>query len=385
MSERSSSNRSLFILFSVIMLDLVGFGIVVPILPFYAEQYGAKASVMGWILTSYSLMQFIFSSFWGRFSDRIGRKPTMLITMAGAATGLVILGSAHSLTMIFAGRIISGIFAANISVASAYVTDVTTEENRTRGMGLIGAAFGVGFLLGPAMGGALSRYGYAVPVFAAAGLTVLNMIYAFFRLEEPRQHRHVTDAADLVTEPSQKSVFHQPAVVKICIVNFVFTLSVTQLESIFAFFMMDRFQFDALHVSYVLALMALVMVMIQGGLIKTLSQKFGEPVLLISGTAITMVAFGLIPSSMTVVTLLLPLSLAALGRGVSQPSMMSLVSKQAHHKTRGAVMGAFQSSASLGRVLGPALAGYLYDYWYPSPFYFAALMMGVVFVLALNL
>lgn len=379
MSSSTKPDHGLLILFSVVVLDLIGFGVVVPILPFYAEQYGASATVLGLLLTSYSGMQFLFSSLWGRLSDRIGRKPVMILTMGGVCLGLILTGIADSLFVVFIGRILSGIFAANISVASAYVADITTEENRSKGMGMIGAAFGIGFLLGPALGGVLSHYGYHVPILSAALLTAINMIYASIRLKEPpRHHAHPEEII------KTKVLSHRP-ILKLCLLYFIFTLSVTQLEAVFAFFMMDRFHYDAMHVAYILAMMALIMVMIQGGLIRLLTQKYGENILLISGVMILAFSFFFIPKSATVPLLLLPLSFAAVGRGISQPSLLSLVSRKAPPHMRGAVMGTFQASASLGRVVGPALAGLFYDQWQASPFYFAALLMAAVFVMAINL
>lgn len=376
MSSHSKSNRDLLILFSVVVLDLIGFGIVMPILPFYAKQYGASATMLGFLLTSYSLMQFLFSSIWGKLSDKIGRKPVMLLTMAGSCAGLVLLGFANSLFLLFVGRILSGCFAANISVASAYVSDVTTEENRSKGMGMIGAAFGVGFLLGPALGGILSPHGYHVPILTAAVLTGLNTIYASWKLSEPERHHHHPE------EMIKTNILTHRPILKMCILYLVFTLAVTQLESIFAFYMMNRFSFDAMHVAYILAMMALIMIAIQGGLIRPLTRKYGETLLLLSGAILLSLSFFFIPKSATVPLLLLPLGLASIGRGISQPSLMSLVSKRSPAHMRGAVMGTFQASASLGRVLGPAIAGLLYDHWQPAPFYFASAMMGVVFLLS---
>ncbi len=378
MSTEVKPTRSLLILFSVIVLDLIGFGVVMPILPFYAQQFGANATVLGLLLTSYSAMQFLFSSLWGKLSDRIGRKNVLLITIFGSALSLTLLGLADSLFLLFAGRILSGIFAANISVASAYVTDVTTEENRAKGMGMIGAAFGVGFLLGPALGGALSGHGYHLPILTAAGLSGLNWLYALWRLPEPQRHHHVEDKINT-------SLLSNKAILKLCLTYFVFTLGVTQLESTFAFYMKDRFAFDAMHVAYILAMMALIMITIQGGLIRQLTQKYGENLLLISGALILSVAFFFVPKSPTVALLLLPLSLASVGRGLSQPALMSLVSKKAPHHMRGGVMGTFQASASLGRVFGPVLAGTLYDHWQASPYYLAGTMMAIVFGLSLSL
>lgn len=375
----SNSNRSLLILFSVVVLDLIGFGIVVPILPFYAQQFGANATILGFLLMSFSLMQFAGSSFWGRLSDKFGRKTILLITMAGSCAGLIMVGAAPSLLVLFAGRILSGFFSANISVASAYVSDVTTEENRAKGMGLIGAAFGVGFLLGPALGGVLSKYSYATPMYAAAGLTALNLIYASLRLPEPKRH-HATDPL----LPKTKVLSHKP-IFKLCFIYFIFSVGVTQLESVFAFFMMDRFQYDAMHVAYILALMALIMILIQGGLIRMLTQKYGETLLILSGALILAFAFFFVPRSTTVALLLFPLCIASVGRAVSQPALMSLVSKKSPPHMRGAVMGTFQASASLGRVIGPAVAGILYDHWQAGPFYFAAVLLVIVFFAAINL
>ncbi len=378
MTVKPKTDRSLLILFSVVVLDLIGFGVVMPILPFYAKQYGIGASLLGVLLTSYAAMQFAFSPVWGRLSDRVGRKPVLLLTMTGSCAGLILLGTAHSLLMIFVGRILSGIFAANISVASAYVSDVTTEENRTRGMGLIGAAFGIGFLLGPALGGILSSHGYHVPILAAAGLTLVNTVYAFVRLPEPPRHHHT----DMTIRT--RSLSH-PGVLRMCLTNFLFTVALSQLEAVFAFFMMDRFSYDAMHVSYILALMALITVIVQGGLIRPLSQRYGESMLLVSGALILCLAFLFVPYSGSVALLLVPLAFSSVGRGISQPSLLSLISKKSPSHMKGAVMGTFQASASLARVAGPLLAGLLYDHWQASPFFFAAGLMAVVFLISVGL
>jgi MFS family permease len=208
-------------------------------------------------------------------------------------------------------------------------------------------------------------------------LTALNMIYAAIKLEEPPRHHHID-------EPKTSILTHRP-IMKLCVLFFVFTVGVSQLESIFAFFMMDRFHYDAMHVGYILALMALVMITIQGGLIRTLTKKYGEPLLLICGVLILAVSFFFIPNVPTVPLLLLPLLFAGVGRALSQPSLFSLVSKKSPPHMRGTVMGTFQASASLGRVVGPAVAGALYDHWQPAPFYLAAVLLAAVFLLATTL
>ncbi len=376
----AKNRNSLLILFSVVVLDLVGFGIVIPILPFYAEAYGADAMTLGFLLTSYAAMQFIFSPLWGKLSDRIGRKNVLLITMAGAALGLLLLGLADSLWMLFAGRILSGIFGANISVATAYVTDVTSEENRAKGMGLIGAAFGIGFILGPAIGGLLSPYGYSVPLLFAAGLSALNVIYAYFQLQES----HSTQG-ERPSSPKTLTLLSDPYIRRVCSINFFFTLGVTQLEATFAFFMMDRFDFDARQVAYVMVMMAAIMVAIQGGLIKRLVLRFGERGLLLAGGVFLALGFFWIPFNHRWILLLLPLAICSVGRGIGQPSLLSLASKETEEADRGAIMGLFQSSASLARVLGPVTAGWLYDSRQALPYYLATILMGLVFVLSLGL
>jgi len=373
------SKSSLLILFSVIVLDLIGFGIVIPILPFYAEQYGANATLLGLLLTSYAVMQFLFSPIWGKLSDQIGRKKVLLLTMGGSVLGLLILGLAHSLTLLFVGRILSGAFGANISVASAYVTDVTTPENRAKGMGMIGAAFGIGFILGPAFGGMLSVYGYSVPILAAAGLGAVNVVYAMFRLGESHSENPKSERA------SRASVLQIPLVRKLCAINFLYTLGVNQLESIFAFFMADRFHYDARHVGYVLAVMALIMVGIQGGMIKRLVLRFGEKRLVTLGSILLAVAFLFVPESPTVWLLLIPLAISSVGRGISQPSLMSLVSRGGNESDHGTIMGTFQAAASLARVVGPLLAGLLYDHDHSLPFFLAFGLLAVVFFLSFDI
>ena len=176
---QQAPRAALVVLFSVVVVDLIGFGIVVPILPFYARMYGASATELGLLMASYAAMQAVFAPIWGRLSDRFGRRAVVLTTIAGTSLALFTLGSASSLSWIFAARILAGAFGANISVASAYVTDVTATEERTRWMGMIGASFGVGFLFGPAIGGLLAPYGYPVPMLVAGGVAAVNWIVAF--------------------------------------------------------------------------------------------------------------------------------------------------------------------------------------------------------------
>lgn len=375
------ARRSLLTLLSMVTIDLIGFGVVIPILPFYAEAYGASATVLGVLLTSYAAMQFLFAPLWGRFSDRFGRRRTMLLTLAGTGLALTFLGFASSLWGLFAARILGGVFAANVSVATAYITDLTPEEERTRWMGLIGAAFGVGFLLGPGLGGALAPLGYAVPIRVAAVLAGVNWIYAFFVLREPERHR----PRDGEHGASSLTALGQVEVRRLCVACFIFTCAVSQLETVFAFFMMDRFGYDARHVAFILVAMALIMAVIQGGLIRSLAHRFGERRLLLCGGILLAGAFAAVPWARPVSVLMIPLAISAVGRAIAHPSMLSLVSSAADEDHRGTVMGSFQASASLARVFGPVVAGLLYDRHLALPFLVASLLMAVVVVLTTRL
>ncbi len=393
--------RSLAILFSVIVIDLIGFGIVVPILPYYANSLDTSPTVLGLLLAVYPALQFVFSPIWGRLSDRIGRRPVMLATIAGTAGSLVVVGLADSLAGLFAGPILGGIFAANNSVATAYLTDITAEEERTRWMGMLGASFGIGFILGPAIGGLLAPdldgtwpaaavfgtaiaarvapFGYGIPMLLAAIMAGLNFFYAIWALEEPQRHRTGERSA------SRLEVLRNPQVRRLCAINLAFTLGVTQLESIFAYFMIDTYQFDASSVAFIFVGMAILMAGIQGGAIRSLAERFGERKLMLFGMALLAGSLLIVPFMPNVGLTLLPLALSAVGRGIGQPPILSLVSMTATPATRGSVMGTFQSSASLGRVFGPAAAGVLYGFSHAGPFMLASALILAACLMSIGL
>lgn len=383
MSENAPQPRppGLTVLFSVVVIDLIGFGIVVPILPFWSERFGANALILGILVASHAAMQFIFSPRWGRLSDRIGRRPVMLITIAGTALALLLLGLADSLVEIFVARLLSGLFGANISVATAYLTDVTEEADRTRWMGMIGACFAVGFTLGPPLGGVLARFGHGTPMLVAAGMSAINLVWAAIRLREPARRAERPEA----TMNSRLEVLRNPRIGRLCLVYFLFSVAVTQLETTFAFLMSHRFGYDELGVGMILLAMAILMGGIQGGAMKRLAARFHERRLILVGLGLTSLAFATIPLPTSVALLLLPLALGGVGRGISQPSMMSLVSMRAEAGSTGIVMGVFQSCASAARVVGPLVAGALYDLNPDFPYLLAAVLTAVAALTALQI
>lgn len=364
-------------LFLVIVIDLIGFGMMIPILPFYARDYGASGTMLGLILTSYAAMQFVAAPFWGRLSDRIGRRSVLALTMLGVGGSLIIVGLANSLAMILVGRALGGLFAGNIGVATAYVTDITSEQDRAKGMGMIGAAFGVGFILGPAIAGLLVPYGHNVPILVAAGVSIVNALSIRFRLKEtaPTAPRRAASA---------ESPLRNPYIFRLCASNFMFTFAIAQLEAVFAFYMLDRFGCDARQVAHILVAMAMIMVGVQGGLIRRLAPKFGEKKLVIFGSAVLALCFASMPLAGSVALMMIPLCLSSLGRGTAQPALLSLASLGSDASNRGAVMGSFQSAASLARVAGPIVAGALYDLSHAGPFYVAALVMAALAAMSIR-
>jgi MFS family permease len=373
-----ADRTSLLILLSIVVVDLIGFGIVMPILPFYAEEFGANGLELGVVLTGYAAMQFVFARAWGRLSDRIGRRRVLIFTVSGTCVSLLLLGLADSLVAVLGARMLAGVFAANVSVASAYITDATDADERTRWLGLLGACFAVGFLLGPAIGGLLAPFGHHVPMLFAAALAAANAVHAMFSLHEPP--RHAQDGDGVSTD-----VLRDPEVRRICLTNLIFAVAVTQLESMFAFYMSDEFGFDARQVAFLLVGMAIATGLVQGGGLRPLVNRFGEKKLAVGGFTGLAVAFAAIPEASSVAWLLVPLLGSAFARGVGQPSLMGLASFSADAARRGAVMGTFQSAGSLARVVGPLVAGALYDYNHSGPFWLAAVAMSVAVLMALRL
>jgi DHA1 family tetracycline resistance protein-like MFS transporter len=378
--SKPSSQKSLYILLGVIAIDLIGFGIAIPVLPYLAKEQAEGGFVLGMLLASYAAMQFVFAPIWGRVSDRIGRRPVILLTIAGTSACLLLLGLAESLPLLFLARILGGVFGANISVATAYIGDMTEPEDRTRWMGLIGATFALGFTLGPVIGGLLSHYGYAVPMLFASGIAAINFVLALVVLVEPEKHGEQVISAGRLEMLSKSAVLRH-----LTSINFIFTLAVSQLESLFVYFMIGRYAYEPWDVAWIMLLMAVVMGGIQGGGIRSLAKRFGEKQLLFSGVTLMAVAFLAIPLTHSVAILLIPLVGSAVGRAISQPSMLSLASLEATPATRGSVMGVFQSGASLARTIGPMLAGLLYDQSDAYPFAFAGLLMVIAVPMCLRL
>ena len=355
----------LLVIFVTVFIDLVGFGIVIPVLPFYVEgsRFGASPRAVGLLFASYSIMQLVFSPILGRLSDRYGRRPVLFFSLLGTSAGFFILGFATTLWMLFAGRIIDGITGGNISTAQAYIADVTTEENRAKGMGLIGAAFGLGFIFGPAIGGILSRWGAHVPFMFAGALSLANATLLYFVLPETVTPDHPARASAASGRWSQLvRSLGQARLAYVLAVYFLLVTAFSVMTSSFGLFTLYRFGFDAHDTGWIFAFVGVVGAVVQGGLISRLVKAFGEPSLVIVGALLFSVSLVLIPLTgpHTGTAALLALgALFALGNGLATPSLTSLASKSAGAGERGGVIGVTQSVASLARVVGPLVAGAL--------------------------
>ncbi|MDF2693727.1 MAG: tetracycline resistance protein [Labilithrix sp.] len=388
-------------IFLIVFLDILGFSLVLPFLAEESRSTFGTSELTGTLLASiYSLMQFLFVPVWGRVSDRFGRRPVLLWSVAATSIGMAGLGLAlvHAQTILwlFVARAASGIATANLGTASAYIADVTRPEDRSKGMGLIGMAFGLGFILGPGIGGALSgiaiggRNG-AVPCFVAASLSLVNLLWTYVGLREslpPERRAREGRSLTPLNVAAARDAFARPGVAIAILVNFAITLSFTVLDQTFRFFNKDLFAMTPLDTGIVLAFIGVVAAGVQGGLIRPLSKRFDEAALIRVGTAIQALAFGAIAASPAYGRTMLYVAgaLLALGNGMTQPSVGAFISRRADPRAQGSTLGTNQSAASLARMFGPSLGGWLYGSFGPrSPYVLGAVGMAIAMLVALGL
>ncbi len=382
----------LTIIFLVIFIDLLGFGLIIPIIPFYLEQFVSHdaniGQLMAAMIAAYSLMQFIFAPIWGRISDRIGRRPILLMSLIGTMVTHIWFALATELWMLFAARILTGIFAATVPTASAYISDVTDESNRARGMGLVGAAFGLGFILGPAAGGILTQFGgFRVPLFLAAFLSLAAFSVAWFKLEESRKPG-VEGQTDLrrYRLSTLFQALKNPRLGLLFTIFFLVSLSFSNMETIFALYAERRFAFDARSTGYVFGFIGICSALMQGVFIGRLSKRFGEKTLITVSTLLLSISFLLMPVFDAVAPFVLMAGLMAVSLGMHNPSVMSLVSKNAGDGGTGGVLGLNQSFSALGRVLGPLWAGFFFDHFdIGFPLTSAGILIFIAFLLSFML
>lgn len=357
------NNKLLFSIFLVVFIDLLGFSLILPLLPYYASSFGADSSVIGLLVASYAAAQLFSSPILGRLSDRIGRRPVLLISIAGNVLGFILLALAQSLWMLFLARIVAGFTGGNISVAQAYIADVTDEKNRSRGLGLIGAAFGLGFIIGPAVGGILSQWGYALPAFVAAALSFVNLILVLAWLPESltaeRKALLAVKEKTPFTFKALTGALRRPLVGPLLHTRFIFGLAFSGFQAIFTLYALQRFNLGSTQTGYILAYVGLLSTITQGGLIRILTARFNDRQLLL-GSAAAM-AVGLLgwAAVNTVWLLLIDLIPIAVAGGVLNTVINSAISKSVEPVEVGGTLGLASSLESLTRVISPSAAGFL--------------------------
>ncbi len=395
--EGNRSPRSpIFVIFMTVFIDLVGFGIIIPLSPFLSTKFGATATQIGLLMAVYSLFQFIFSPFWGSLSDRIGRRPVILISLFGGALSYVWFAFAQSLWMLFAARALAGLFGGNISTAHAYIADVTDEKNRSKGMGLLGAAFGLGFIFGPVLGGLLTvagrklgsepPLGDSFPALGAAAICFVNFGIAWFVLKEslPQNLRNLSS--------HRRGRFNhlfehlrRPLVGQLIYVFFLSGLAMALMEVMLFPFMQSKFGWDQVQASYGFAYVGVLMVFTQGYLIRKWMPRYGEPLLLMLGLLLFAISLFGIAMSETVMAMAIVMTLLALGNGFMRPPNLGMISLLTPAHEQGAVLGVTNSLASLGRILGPVLGGVLYErIGRSAPFVSAGSLALIAFVVVLS-
>jgi multidrug resistance protein len=374
----------------VVFIDLIGFGMIIPILPLYAQRFEANEWQIGLLLASYSFMQFLTSPILGALSDRFGRRPVLLCSLTGSVIGYLLMANAGSLVILFIARIIAGIAGASVGTVSAYIADITPPEKRSRRLGLIGAAFGVGFVLGPAIGGLLSLINVVAPFWFAAGLSLLNAIGVLLMLPEP-QHAAFAKTSGVDSPAAVEGrEWRLPLLV---VTYFVSIAAFAIVTMIYPQVSQRRFELNQAQISYIFVLLGLVGALIQGGLVGRLAKRFGDIKLAVTGLALMAVSMSIMPLATSVSLLLLFTVGLATGNSLAQPTINALASKTASAASQGRVLGTVQSAGSLGRVVGPAIGGLLLaaDRTRPAlqygntPFVAGGLVMGLAFLLSLAL
>lgn len=384
-------DRRLLIIFLTIFIDLIGFGIIIPLSPYLASQYGANELQVGILQAVFSLMQFVFAPFWGRLSDIHGRRPILLISIAGGVFAYALFAFAESFAVLLLARSLAGFFGANISAAAAYIADITPQEKRSQSMGLIGAAFGLGFVFGPVLGGLLSHAGGLISEappfgvqFAALGASVLcllNFIFAFLFLKESRSKLGLVEARQDRLKVFAKNL-KRPVVGSLLITLFCSGLAMAHMESMLFIYVKEVFGWSLQQASFGFAFVGISIAFTQGFLIRKLLPRFGEKKLMFVGYAMMAVGIFSLGFSTEVWQLAVFNLILAIGVGMSNPSNLGSISNLTPASEQGSISGVTQSAAALGRIIGPVSGGYLYHQFGPSsPFVAGGLIIALGLIL----
>jgi MFS transporter, DHA1 family, tetracycline resistance protein len=374
--------------FLAIALDLIGFGMILPILPYYAEAFHASKLTIGFLFASYSLAQLLCAPWLGRLSDRFGRRPLMLVSIAGSAAAHLLFATAGGLPMLFVARSLAGIAAANYGIAQAYLADITPPADRSRAMGLVGAAFGLGFVIGPALGGLLLRFGVTAVPYAAAALSTLNLVIAVAALPEslPPAARGAAMAKPLFGLDDLRRLWHDVRLRNLMLLFFLVMFCFSIMEATLALFCQASFGFGPRATSGLFAYVGVLLVVVQGGLLGRLARRFGDRRLILAGIAAMALGLLLLPVPARAAWLALTLALLAIGSALHNPSLLALLSRLSSHASQGETIGVSRSCGALARIAGPLAGTWIFTAagaaW---PFWSAGGLMLVALLLAHDL
>lgn len=342
-----------------VLIDFTGFGIIIPLLPFWAEHLGASPLQVGLILTAYSLAQFIFLPVLGRLSDRYGRRPVILWSLVIEAVSLAFTALAGTFLLLLLARFIGGMGSANLGSAQAVVSDTTPPEERAKGMGMIGAAIGVGFVVGPALGGGLAALGTAVPFWVAAIVALVNAALVYFFLPETRSQQTAASHAGAPFAGLGETLRH-PTIARLLAINLLYTLAFTAMEAMFPLFSQRAFGWTATQNAYVFVYVGVIMVIMQGGLVGRLSKRWGVQGLLILGLALLAAGLLILPFGTRLALMLIGVGLLSAGSGAVAATTSTLASLAAGSESQGQTLSLLQSIGGLGRIIGPVAAGWVF-------------------------
>ncbi|NTV45965.1 MAG: MFS transporter [Chlorobiales bacterium] len=360
------------ILFLTMFIDLVGFGIVLPLLPTFSKDIGASPLMIGMVAASFSVMQFFFAPIWGAVSDQIGRRPVILISVATSAISYLIFSQATAVWILIVSRVLAGIGSANISATQAYITDITDSSNRSKAMGIIGAAFGLGFVLGPPIGGILkTQYGISMVGYAAAGLTTFDLLLAFFFLPESLKEKKPATKIKLFSFAKMADAFRRPAISRILIATFLFVFAFVNMQVSAALLWKEHFGVTDQSIGYLFAFVGVVSVIVQGGMIGKLTKRFGERKVFLLGNiimAIGLFSIPYIPTDSLFSIGLIFLGMLSVGNGLTVPVGTSLISLYTPSSEQGEILGIAQSVGSFARIFGPFSGSMLYGVEMQAPY-----------------
>lgn len=385
--------KSILIVALTVLVDLIGFGIIIPLSPYLAKEVGASSFEVGLLMSIYSVMQFFFSPMWGKISDKYGRRPIILITLIGSSLSHIAFAFSTDLLFLLLARGLAGFFGSTISVASAYIADKTDEQSRSKNMGLIGAAFGIGFVIGPIMSGSLSYWGknlgfsgvflIGFPALGAALIALLNFVFAYFNLPESLDLKDTNQK----NKPYRPFIFDWGSLVgKILLVSLICAIGMGQMESTLALLVKEVFNWSVIKTSFAFAYMGVILALSNGVLHRKLIPVIGERLVLTFGLILTSLSMFMISISVNIPMLSVAVTFLAIGSGLVNPSILGILSLSFSKKRQGFIMGVYQSYASLGRIIGPLAGGYLFDAWgYKSPYQTSSIYILISLIIVLTI